>query len=383
MDVALWDDRIAVNVRHHFFAAQAVAPMMRDAGGGSIINLGSISAHIDLMDLPGYITAKAGIEGLTRTLAREYGPWHIRVNCIIPGWIMTEKQLDRVGDAGGRGVHRAQPVPARTSCTPTTWRGCCSGWRRTTPARARRRSGSWTEAGCERAANRSPSRCTVPRRGPVLGRDAAAGCCWSTCCAGAVVAVDADGDTAQPRARRRRRGASGPPRRRLRAGHRERGSCCWTPTSTRGAELPPVFTDPRIRMNDGGCDPQGRFYCGTMAYAETPGAGTLYRLDPDCRVHVVLRGVTISNGLQWSRDRRAPCSTTTRRPGGSTASTSTPPPAASPTGEPSPRSPAADPGRHGHRRGGRHLGRALGRQRGAPLRRHRHLDDRIELPVPR
>ena len=93
MDVALWDDRIAVNVRHHFFAAQAVAPMMRDAGGGSIVNLGSISAHIDLMDLPGYITAKAGVEGLTRTLAREYGPWAIRVNCIIPGWIMTEKQL--------------------------------------------------------------------------------------------------------------------------------------------------------------------------------------------------------------------------------------------------------------------------------------------------
>jgi D-xylose 1-dehydrogenase len=93
MDEALWDDRIAVNVRHHFFTAQAVAQMMRDAGGGSVINLGSISAHIDLMDLPGYITAKAGVEGLTRTLAREYGPWYIRVNCIIPGWIMTEKQL--------------------------------------------------------------------------------------------------------------------------------------------------------------------------------------------------------------------------------------------------------------------------------------------------
>jgi NAD(P)-dependent dehydrogenase (short-subunit alcohol dehydrogenase family) len=93
MDPALWDDRIAVNVRHHFFAAQAVAESMRDAGGGSIVNLGSISAHIDLMDLPGYITAKAGVEGLTRTLAREYGPWQIRVNCIIPGWIMTEKQL--------------------------------------------------------------------------------------------------------------------------------------------------------------------------------------------------------------------------------------------------------------------------------------------------
>jgi NAD(P)-dependent dehydrogenase (short-subunit alcohol dehydrogenase family) len=93
MDEALWDDRIAVNVRHHFFATQAVAPGMRDAGGGSVINLGSISAHIDLMDLPGYITAKAGVEGLTRTLAREYGPWAVRVNCIIPGWIMTEKQL--------------------------------------------------------------------------------------------------------------------------------------------------------------------------------------------------------------------------------------------------------------------------------------------------
>jgi NAD(P)-dependent dehydrogenase (short-subunit alcohol dehydrogenase family) len=93
MDQALWDDRIAVNVRHHFFAAQAVAAMMRDAGGGSIINLGSISAHIKFPDLPGYVTAKAGIEGLTRTLAREFGPWYIRVNCIIPGWIMTEKQL--------------------------------------------------------------------------------------------------------------------------------------------------------------------------------------------------------------------------------------------------------------------------------------------------
>jgi D-xylose 1-dehydrogenase len=93
MDQAMWDDRIAVNVRHHFFAAQAVAGMMRDSGGGSIINLGSISAHIKFSDLPGYVTAKAGIEGLTRTLAREYGPWYIRVNCIIPGWIMTEKQL--------------------------------------------------------------------------------------------------------------------------------------------------------------------------------------------------------------------------------------------------------------------------------------------------
>ena len=112
VDVALWDDRIAVNVRHHFFAAQAVAEMMRDSGGGSIINLGSISAHIDLMDLPGYITAKAGVEGLTRTLAREYGPWHIRVNCIIPGWIMTDKQLTEwVTPEAEQSIARNQCLP--------------------------------------------------------------------------------------------------------------------------------------------------------------------------------------------------------------------------------------------------------------------------------
>ena len=114
MDEALWDDRIAVNVRHHFFATQAVAPGMRDAGGGSVINLGSISAHIDLMDLPGYITAKAGVEGLTRTLAREYGPWAIRVNCIIPGWIMTEKQLTEwVTPEAEESIARNQCLPQK------------------------------------------------------------------------------------------------------------------------------------------------------------------------------------------------------------------------------------------------------------------------------
>lgn len=93
LDVDQWDNRQAVNVRHHAFAARAVAPMMDEAGGGSIINLGSISAHIDLPDLVGYITAKAGIEGLTRALARDLGPRHIRVNCVIPGWVMTQRQL--------------------------------------------------------------------------------------------------------------------------------------------------------------------------------------------------------------------------------------------------------------------------------------------------
>jgi NAD(P)-dependent dehydrogenase (short-subunit alcohol dehydrogenase family) len=93
LSVPEWDDLMQVNLRHHFFATQAVVPMMRAAGGGSVINLGSISAHIDLMDLPVYITAKAGIEGLTRTLARELGPDGIRVNCVIPGWVMTEREL--------------------------------------------------------------------------------------------------------------------------------------------------------------------------------------------------------------------------------------------------------------------------------------------------
>jgi D-xylose 1-dehydrogenase len=111
-DVALWDDSMNVNVRHHFFAAQAVAPMMRTAGGGSIINLGSISAHIDLGDLPGYITAKAGIEGLTHTLAREFGSWNIRVNCILPGWIMTERQLTEwVTPEAEASIERNQCLP--------------------------------------------------------------------------------------------------------------------------------------------------------------------------------------------------------------------------------------------------------------------------------
>jgi D-xylose 1-dehydrogenase len=112
VDLELWDNEMAVNLRHHFFAAQSVVPMMREAGRGSIINLGSISAHIDLTDLPGYITAKAGIEGLTRTLARELGPYGIRVNCIIPGWIMTERQLTQwVTPEAEASIERNQCLP--------------------------------------------------------------------------------------------------------------------------------------------------------------------------------------------------------------------------------------------------------------------------------
>jgi sugar lactone lactonase YvrE len=63
-----------------------------------------------------------------------------------------------------------------------------------------------------------------------------------------------------------------------------------------------VWSDETVRMNEGGCDPDGRFYCGSMAYDKRPGAGALYRLDPDRSVHVVLEGVTVSNGLEWSAD---------------------------------------------------------------------------------
>ena len=88
-----WDDRMAVNVRHQFFAAQAVRPQMRDAGGGSIVNFGSITWMVGDGDCPGYVTSKAAITGMTRALAREFGPEKIRVNCLIPGWVMTERQV--------------------------------------------------------------------------------------------------------------------------------------------------------------------------------------------------------------------------------------------------------------------------------------------------
>lgn len=87
-----WDDSFAVNVKHHFFASQAVTPHMRRAGGGSIINLGSISWHIALKNLVLYQMAKAAVEGLTRSLARELGPDNIRVNTIVPGNVQTPRQ---------------------------------------------------------------------------------------------------------------------------------------------------------------------------------------------------------------------------------------------------------------------------------------------------
>ena len=89
---AFWDDRLALNLKHYFFAIQAVAPGMAKAGGGSVVNMGSVSWMRGRPNLVGYTTAKAGILGLTRTLARELGARNIRVNALVPGAIVTERQ---------------------------------------------------------------------------------------------------------------------------------------------------------------------------------------------------------------------------------------------------------------------------------------------------
>ena len=87
-----WDDRLALNLKHYFFAIQAVAPGMAAHGGGAIVNMGSVSWMRGRPNLVGYTTAKAGILGLTRTLARELGASGIRVNAVVPGAIVTERQ---------------------------------------------------------------------------------------------------------------------------------------------------------------------------------------------------------------------------------------------------------------------------------------------------
>ncbi len=92
--VEFWDERIAVNLRHAFFAIQAVVPGMKQAGGGSIVNFSSISYHTMTGNLAVYQAAKAGVIGMTRGLARDLGVHKIRLNSITPGWIMTQRQID-------------------------------------------------------------------------------------------------------------------------------------------------------------------------------------------------------------------------------------------------------------------------------------------------
>lgn len=89
-----WDERQATNIRHMFFAIQAVAPGMIEAGGGSIINIGSNSWWEAQGGFPAYTTAKSAVHGLTRTMARDLGQHRIRVNTVVPGWIMTDRQKE-------------------------------------------------------------------------------------------------------------------------------------------------------------------------------------------------------------------------------------------------------------------------------------------------
>ena len=89
-----WDERMATNQRHMFFAIQSVAPDMIENGGGSIINMASLSWMMPQGGFPAYTTAKASVHGLTRTMARDLGEHRIRVNTVVPGWIMTERQKE-------------------------------------------------------------------------------------------------------------------------------------------------------------------------------------------------------------------------------------------------------------------------------------------------
>ncbi len=105
---AYWDERAAINLRHMFFAIQAVAPDMMAAGAGAVVNMGSNSWFEAGDGFPAYATAKAGVHGLTRTMARELGGHRIRVNAVVPGWIMTERQQQLWATPEKLAAHRAR-----------------------------------------------------------------------------------------------------------------------------------------------------------------------------------------------------------------------------------------------------------------------------------
>jgi D-xylose 1-dehydrogenase len=108
-----WDQSLATNLRHMLFCAQAVVPGMKASGGGAIINFGSISWHLGLPELVLYETAKAGIEGMTRALARELGPDGIRVTCVTPGNVKTPRQMKWYTPEGEAEIVAAQCLKAR------------------------------------------------------------------------------------------------------------------------------------------------------------------------------------------------------------------------------------------------------------------------------
>jgi NAD(P)-dependent dehydrogenase (short-subunit alcohol dehydrogenase family) len=107
-DEAFWDWSIAINLKAYFFAAKAVIPGMQAMGGGSIINFTSISYMMGNAGYPVYTTANSGINGMTRSLAREFGPDRIRVNALAPGWVLTQKQRDMWVTPEGLAGHLAR-----------------------------------------------------------------------------------------------------------------------------------------------------------------------------------------------------------------------------------------------------------------------------------
>jgi NAD(P)-dependent dehydrogenase (short-subunit alcohol dehydrogenase family) len=112
VDSETFDKLISVNLKHAFFATRAVVPMMKAAGGGAIINLGSVGWMMASSGYPVYAASKAAAHGMTRALARELGPSRIRVNTLVPGWVMTEKQLALwVDDAAKELISRSQCLP--------------------------------------------------------------------------------------------------------------------------------------------------------------------------------------------------------------------------------------------------------------------------------
>jgi len=114
VSVGYWNDRIAINQRPMFFTCQAVFEGMKRKGGGSIINVSSISWHIKGAGYPVYATSKAAVVGLTRGLAREYGAAGIRVNTLSPGWVMTQRQLDHwVDEDAIKAIKENQCLPDR------------------------------------------------------------------------------------------------------------------------------------------------------------------------------------------------------------------------------------------------------------------------------
>lgn len=110
---AYWDDRMAVNLRHILFCTRAVVPGMKAQKSGAIINFGSISWHLGLPDLVVYETAKAGIEGMSRALARELGPDGIRVTTVVPGNVRTPRQMKWYSPDGEAEIVEAQCLKQR------------------------------------------------------------------------------------------------------------------------------------------------------------------------------------------------------------------------------------------------------------------------------